>query len=102
MSIKYVADIYIDLGEDVHIRSKVHPECGDETATFTIESAKWELYHVDSLSSTASLEDSGTLAIEEHILDALICPQQTGTYRLKYIYQIADETWIDVMRLRVS
>lgn len=102
MSIKYVADIYIDIGEDVHIRSKVHPVC-DEDIEFDIDSAKWELYHVDSMTGEAELEASGALEIEEdHILDALINPKQTGRYRLKYIYQIADETWVDVMRLRVN
>lgn len=103
VSIKYVADIYIDLGEDVHIRSKVHPVCEDETATFIIESAKYELYHVDSMSGDVELEANDDLSIEDdHILDALINPQKTGTYRLKYIYTIADETWVDVMKLRVN
>lgn len=102
MSIKYVADIYIDIGENVHIKSKVHPVCEDATANFKIQSAKYELYYVNSLTEVPELETSGDLVIDEHILDAQICPKKTGTYRLKYIYDIASETWIDVIRLRVN
>ena len=48
------------------------------------------------------MEDSGDCRIDEHEIDAIIAPRMIGTYRLKYIYEIADETWVDNVKLRVG
>lgn len=101
MSIKYVADIYFDVGEKVHICSKVRPVCGEDIP-FAIKSAKYELYRRDDDTDEMVLEADGDVTIEGHVLDVLIQPKQTGRYRLKYIYVIADETWVDVVQLRVN
>lgn len=46
MSIKYVDDIYMDLGEKIHMLSLVRPVCGKEIP-FEIQAARWELYRED-------------------------------------------------------
>ena len=48
------------------------------------------------------LEAEGECTVNGHALDALIQPKMTARYRFKYIYQVADETWVDVIRLRVN
>lgn len=40
--------------------------------------------------------------ITDHMIDAFVNPQKIGTYKLKYIYEIADETWVDNVRLKVN
>lgn len=97
LSVKYVSDpIYVDLGERFHIRSVVKPVC-EEEIPFSIRSAKWELYD-----SEKNLEASGECTINGHELDALIEPKNTGRYTFKYIYEVADENWVDVLQLRVN
>lgn len=96
MSVQYVAEISIDLGEKIHIKSEVKPKC-EQDITFSIRTAKWELYTMGG-----DLEASGDCAINGHYLDALIQPQKTGMYKFKYIYEVADEIWIDCVRLRVD
>lgn len=96
MSIAYVADIYVDAGEKIHIRSEVKPKC-EEELPFSIHSARWELWNPDSV-----LEQTGECSINGHELDALVQPQKTGTYKFKYIYEVADEIWVDVLKLRVN
>lgn len=95
MSVQYVAEMNIDLGEKIHIRSIVKPKC-EQDIPFTIRSAIYELYD-----PSGNMEDSGNCVIKMHELDAFISPQKIGSYRLKYIYEIADETWVDNVRLRV-
>ncbi len=46
MSINYVDDIYMDLGEKTHMVSLVRPVCGEEIP-FEIRAARWELYRED-------------------------------------------------------
>lgn len=96
MSVQYTADIRVDLGERIHLKSEVCPVC-EQDINFTIKSARYELWN-----SRKELEDSGTCAIEGHNLDALISPLETGVYKFKYIYEIADEVWVDVIRMVVS
>ena len=48
------------------------------------------------------LEAEGECTVNGHALDALIQPKMAARYRFKYIYQVADETWVDVIRLRVN
>ena len=40
--------------------------------------------------------------IPEHTLDALIEPQKTGIYCLRFMYKIADETWVDNYKIKVK
>lgn len=101
MSIRYVADIYIDIGEEIHIRGTVKPVCGQDIP-FQIRSARWELHREKDYGECTIKEAEGDCIVEGHILDALIRPEETGRYRFKFIYQVADETWIDVVRLRVN
>lgn len=51
---------------------------------------------------TETVEDSGNCNINEHTLDALIEPQKTGIYCLRFIYKIADETWVDNYKIKVK
>lgn len=96
LSVQYVGNKYIDIGEKIHIRANVKA-INEEEASFVIRGATYELLDPDG-----NLEDTGECTIEEHILDALISPQKTGTYVLKFIYEVADEIWIDPIRLRVN
>lgn len=96
MSVQYVAEMDIDLGEKVHVRSIVKPKC-EEKLPFIIKTAKYEL-----IDRHGSVEDSGSCILNENELDVLIAPKESGTYRLKYIYEIADEIWVDNIKLKVN
>ncbi len=96
MSVQYVAEMNIDLGEKIHIRSIVKPKC-EQDIPFAIRDARFEL-----IDGSGLMEDSGECSITGHEIDALIAPQKPGSYRLKYIYDIADEIWVDNIRLRVG
>lgn len=96
MSVLYVAEMDIDLGEQIHVRSIVKPKC-EQDLPFTIREARYELIDPDG-----NIEDSGDCTITGHEIDAFIGPQNEGKYRLKYIYEIADETWVDNVRLKVG
>ena len=101
MSIKYVDDIYMDLGEKIHMLSLVRPVCG-KVIPFEIQAARWELYREDWESGDLVLEAEGECTINGHTLDALIQPEMAARYRFKYIYEVADEIWVDVVRIRVN
>lgn len=101
MSIKFVDDIYMDLGEKAHMISLVHPVCEKEIP-FEIKSARWELYREDWEKGDVILEAEGECTINGHTLDALIQPEKAAKYRFKYIYEVADEIWVDAIRLRVN
>ena len=93
MAIRYVdSNTIMDLGEKIRFKSKVEPVCGVDIP-FSIISADYELIFV---------EDSGVCNINEHTLDALIEPQKTGIYCLRFIYKIADETWVDNYKIKVK
>ena len=96
MSRQYVAEMLIDLGERIHIRSEVKPKCEQELP-FEIKSARYELF-----APGENLEDEGECTINGHELDALIQPRMVGTYTFRYVYEVADEIWIDAVRLKVS
>ena len=57
---------------------------------------------VDTDAETETVEDSGNCNINEHTLDALIEPQKTGIYCLRFMYKIADETWVDNYKIKVK
>lgn len=96
MSVRYVGEMYIDLGERIHLRSIVKAKC-EKDIPFVIRNARYELYD-----QYGELEDHGECLINGHELDVLIHPQNIGTYKFKYIYEVADEIWIDVLRLKVD
>lgn len=96
MSVSYVAEMDIDLGERIHIKSIVKPRCGQDIP-FTIHAARWELWD-----SGGVLESEGECVINGHELDTLIQPQKADSrYTFKYIYEVADEIWVDQVRLKV-
>lgn len=95
MSVLYVEDMTIDLGEKIHVRSIVKPKC-EQDLPFTIRNARYELIY------GTEVEESGECTINEHEIDAFIHPEKAGTYYLKYIYDIADETWVDKVRIKVG
>lgn len=101
MSINYVEDIYMDLGEKIHMISLVRPVCEKEIP-FEIKAARWELYREDWEKGEVVLEAEGECMVSGHTLDALIQPEMAAKYRFKYIYEVADEIWVDVIRLRVN
>lgn len=88
--------IKFDAGEKRHVRTNVKIISGEDLP-FQIRVATWELWDEDE-----NLEDQGDCYIDEHMLDAYISPQKTGTYTLKYIYEVADEIWVDPVRVVVS
>ncbi|MFR1762200.1 hypothetical protein [Frisingicoccus sp.] len=96
MGVEYVADKYVDLGERIHLRCVVRPKC-DQDIPFTIKNARWELYN-----SAGVLEDEGECEISGHELDAMVQPKGTGRYKFKFIYEVADEIWVDPVKLRVN
>ena len=84
MAIRYVdSNTIMDFGEKIRFKSKVEPVCGVDIP-FSIISADYELI------------------FNEHTLDALIEPQKTGIYCLRFIYKIADETWVDNYKIKVK
>lgn len=90
MAIRYVdSNTIMDLGEKIRFKSKVEPVCGVDIP-FSIISADYELIFVDTDAETETVEDQGNCNINEHTLDALIEPQKTGIYCLRFIYKIAD------------
>ncbi|MDO5539397.1 MAG: hypothetical protein Q4F83_04905 [Eubacteriales bacterium] len=96
MSVQYVAELQIDHGERLHVKSVVKPKC-EHYLPFLIRSARYELLNPNGI-----VEAEGDCSISDHELDVLIEPQKTGTYRLKYIYEIADEIWVDNVRIKVG
>ena len=101
MAIRYVEKTEMDLGEKIRFRSNVRPAC-DADIPFAILAASYELIYIDIDAEEEILEDSGTVDIREHTLEALIEPKRTGTYCLRYIYHIADEIWVDNFQIKVK
>lgn len=80
------------LGEEKHIRLMVHSTRNDP---FSIRNATWEL------SWAGRVEASGTCEVDDHILDAIICPKKATVYQLAITYRIADETLIEKIEVVV-
>lgn len=76
--IKFVA------GERRHIRMEVYSTANDP---FVIRNARYELCQGDTL------EEAGECRVDEHMIDAFIAPaKRNRTYTLRILYEIADET----------
>ena len=88
--------VSFDFGEKRHVRTTVKIISGEDLL-FLIRTAKWEL-----IDESEIIEDSGECIIDEHELDAYISPQKIGSYTLRFIYEVADEIWVDKIRVVVS
>lgn len=96
MSVQYVKDLTVDQGEKIHIKSVVKPKC-EHYVPFSIKSARYEL-----LDMSGNIDAKGECTITDHEIDALIEFRKSGTYCLRFTYEIADETWVDNIRLKVG
>ena len=88
--------VSFDFGEKRHVRTNVKIISGEDLP-FLIRTAKWEL-----IDESEVIEDSGECMIEGHELDAYINPLKIESYTLRYIYEVADEIWVDKIRVVVS
>ena len=84
-----------DLGETRHVKLQIHSCKGDP---FEILSASYSL----TAKGEAEPEDNGASVIQEHVIDQVISPKRRGTYSLRVMYRIADETIIENVEVRVS
>lgn len=80
-------------GEDRHVRIKIHATNGEP---FIVRSASWELR------CSGQVESSGDCLIEEHVIDAKICPGKRTTYQLFIKYLVADETRVECIEVEVK
>lgn len=85
----------IDFGEIRHVKLEVK---SIKQENFEILGGKYEL---KKCSSTEVEADGEVNIIDCHIMDVVVCPQCVGEYELKFTYRIADETLIDIVRLKV-
>ena len=85
--------IRLDLGEAVHVYTEV--TCG-EAIPFVVRNARFTFEN-----SEGEIEAQGNCDIDGHRLDVFITPQKVGDYKLKYEYNVADETWVDVVKVKV-
>lgn len=88
--------IKFDKGEKRHVRTQVQIKDGEDLP-FKILNATYEL-----LDGSGRMEASGNCHIDTHELDVFIAPKGTGDYTLRFIYEVADETWVDPVRVVVS
>ena len=88
--------VSFDFGEKRHVRTTVKIISGEDLP-FLIRTAKWEL-----IDESEIIEDSGECIIDEHELDAYISPHKIESYTLRFIYEVADEIWVDKIRVVVS
>lgn len=100
MSVSYVAEVQYDLPEERYLKAVVRPKCREDLP-FVIESARWELYGWDDNGEYA-LESSGDCETNGHEIAAFIQPKKAGTYRFKYIYVVAGETWVDNIKIKAG
>ena len=95
MSVNYAGNLDWDLGEKRHVRAVIKPKCETEL-DFIIRNARYEL------KQNGEVVDSGECTVSEHELDAYVFPENRGTYELSLIYEIADEIWVDVIKIKVG
>lgn len=96
MSMQCADTLEIDAGEEIHITCTVKPKCGYHVP-FAIKEAKYQLINKDGL-----VIKEGECKVQDHDIDAFVQLPDVGTFWLKYIYKIADETWVDKIKLRVG
>lgn len=96
MSVQYVAELDIDAGEERYIRAVVKPVC-EQDIPFVIREARYEL-----LDRADKLVSEGECEITDHEIAAFLSFQDPGVFRLKLIYKVGNETWVDNIRLKVG
>lgn len=80
-------------GEDKHVRLMIH---ATNQEPFIIRKASWELL------CAGVVEAEGDCVIEDHVLDAKICPEKRTSYQLKITYYVADEKLIEQLEVKVT
>ena len=95
MSANYVGSLDFDLGEKRHVKAVVKTKCETELE-FVIRNARYEL------KKSGEVVDRGECTVTGHELDSYIAPDDRGTYDLVLTYEIADETWVDVVKVKVG
>lgn len=96
MNTQYADPLDVDAGEEIHIICTVKAKCGYHVP-FTIKEARYQL-----LDKSGAIVVEGECTIQDHDIDAFVRLEDAGTFYLKYIYKIADETWVDKIKLRVG
>lgn len=84
--------LIVDHGEVRNVRILVSNKKGDE---FQIYNARYEMEKTDNYEILQSEE----CKIDGHVISAMISVQDTGVYSLKFIYQIGNETLVDVVEV---
>lgn len=83
----------MDAGETRHVRLRIHSTQDDP---FVIRNARYELLF------GSNIVESGECTVTDHVMDVVVSPQHgNSTYRLRYIYDIADETYVDIVEIAV-
>lgn len=86
--------VLFNVGEIQHVKLRIY-SCKNED--FEIQNATYELTE----NGKEEAEAKGSPIIYDHIIDTLIAPQNKGAYKLKITYNIADETLIEIVDVRV-
>ena len=94
MSVKYAGELSFDFGEERHVKTIVKPVC-DTELPFEIKNARYELL------AGEEMEAEGECAVSGHELDVFLRPLKKTAYKLRLIYEIADEVWVDIVRIKV-
>ena len=94
MSTRYAGELKFDFGEERHVKAVIKPVC-DTDLPFAIKNARYELV-VDE-----EVEARGECAVSGRELDVFLSPRERATYKLRLIYEIADEVWVDIVRIKV-
>lgn len=86
--------VLFNVGEIQHVKLRIY-SCKNED--FEIQNATYELTE----NGKEETEEKGSPIIYDHIIDTLIAPKNKGAYKLKITYNIADETLIEIVDVRV-
>ena len=89
-------NLNMELGERRHVGIEIRSTKKEE---FEVSNGTYELKRC----SDAEIEDTGEVNImDSKRMDVLICPEMIGEYDLRFIYHIADEIFVDIVRVRVT
>ena len=94
MSARNAGKLTFDFGEERHVKIIVKPVC-ETDLPFTIRNARYELI------CGGEIEAQGECTVSGHELDVFLSPTRRVYYQLRLIYEIADETWVDVIEVEV-
>ncbi len=96
MSVPYVAEINVDRGEHIYIRNVITHKYNRDLP-FTIRNAEWSL--VDQV---GRIFQGGNCDINGHEIKSFVKFDKEGTFFLRYVYQIGEETWVDNVKVKVG